>query len=273
MVYYETEHILRAAADRGQVMSENAKFAQAVEITTAAYDEMAGYYAEHHEEMSEHWSERMEQFVELLAEAEEKRPIPELGRPGDDATLEQYLQFIPVLDAGCGPGRDARALAGNGLPVLGADISQGMLDEAIERTPRRLPTGYIRYAIMDMRRLALPDASCRGVWCSASLLHIPRRTVHRAMAELARVLRRGGPLVIFLKRQESQMAEEFQPYQQSETGARRFFAFYTEDEARELVATAGLEVLDLATTPNHDNPLAPHWISLLARKPWSTHPE
>lgn len=251
-------------------MSNDPRFFQAVELTTATYDRIAGNYAERNERMSPHWAERIEQFVDLLAQAAAAYPIPELeGRPGDDITLDEYLQFIPVLDAGCGTGRDARALAAHDLPVLGVDLSQGMLDEAGERTARRLPHGSIRYAIMDLRRLELPDASCRGVWCSASLLHLPRRTAPRAMAELARVARRGAPLALFLKgRREHEEPERFVQYEHADTpDAPRFYAYYTADEARELVESAGFTAAEVTTTPDPRFPEMLGWISLLARKP------
>ncbi|HKS70429.1 MAG TPA: class I SAM-dependent methyltransferase [Ktedonobacterales bacterium] len=243
-------------------------FAQAVELTIATYDQAARNYAERNAEPRSAWTEQMARFVDLLDEARARRPIPDLGRPGDDITLDEYLNFVPVLDAGCGPGRDARVLAAYGLPVLGVDLSQGMLDEAGERTARRLPTGFVRYALMDLRRLELPDASCRGVWAAASLLHLPKRVASRAMAELARVLRPGGPLALFLKRREGEQAEEeMQPYPFGEvTTAPRFFAYYTPDEVRALVEGAGLEVLEQEVLPD-GRPGAPSWVAILARKP------
>jgi SAM-dependent methyltransferase len=246
-----------------------ARFAQATEITTATYDRVASDYAERNEDRSGRWTERMEQFVELLEENEARQPIPELGRPGDDATLEEYLQFVPVLDAGCGPGQDTRALAAYDLPVLGVDISQGMLDEAGERTARRLPKGFIRYALMDMRRLDLPDASCRGVWCSASLLHLPLRTAPRAVGELVRVMRAGGPLAVFLKqRAPGAEAERMVPYEHMENEVgERFYAYYTPDEVRSLFEGAGLEIQDVTAFPGTRPTDAAGWVTLLARKP------
>jgi SAM-dependent methyltransferase len=254
-------------------MSSDPRFAQAVEITTATHDAVAKNYAERNDGVLEHWAARMADFVAALDEAEEQLPIPDLGRPGDDITLEEYLQFIPALDAGCGPGRDARALAAYGLPVLGVDLSQGMLDEAIERTARRLPRGSIRYALMDLRRLEAPDESCRGVWCSASLLHLPRTVAPRAARELARVTRPGGPLVVLLKlRGEEAVAETYHAYQhpgaEQVADPRRFFAYYTADEAIALLSDADLELRDVATITDPRPSDAAGWISLLARKPW-----
>lgn len=251
-------------------MEHDTRFAQAVELTTATYDRAASDYAARNDDMQPHWIERMAQFLDLLARAEAERPIPELGRPGDDITLEEYVDFLPVLDAGCGPGRDARALAAHGLPVLGVDLSQGMLDEARQRTPMRLPKGAIRYAIMDLRRLDLPDACCRGVWCSASLLHIPRKTAPRAIGELARVVRPGAPVIVFLKRLGEGESERMVPYPVPHvTDLSRFYAYYTPEEARMLVEDAGLAVVDVMTTDDLRTADAVGWVSILARKPQS----
>ena len=250
-------------------MDERTRFAQAVELTTATYDQVASNYAERNETRPQHWTDRMEQFVDRLAQAAERHPIPELGRPGDDIALEEYLNYIPVLDAGCGPGRDSRALAAYGLPVLGIDLSQGMLDEAQERTARRLPTGSIRYALMDLRRLELPDACCRGVWCSASLLHVPRHVAPRAVSELARVALPGAPFVVFIKeRAADREPERMEPYPFGEhQGQPRYYAYYTTDEARALLEGAGLTIDDLTTLPHSDGPQVPGWVSILAHKP------
>jgi SAM-dependent methyltransferase len=246
-------------------MRDANRFAQAVEITTATYDQAARDYAQRRETMSPHWSERMERFVDLLEEDLDRCPLPNAGLPDEDAELAEYLQFLPVLDAGCGPGRDARALAAHDLPILGIDLSAGMLDEAAERTARRLPRGSIRYELMDLRRLELPDSSCRGIWCSASLLHIPKLVAPRAVAELARVAREGAPAAVFLKDQGDLDPEEFEEYEYGGISGRRFFAYYTPEEARHLLETAGFTVIEASLAPGAEAS-APDWISLLARK-------
>ncbi|HLZ22786.1 MAG TPA: class I SAM-dependent methyltransferase [Ktedonobacterales bacterium] len=248
-------------------MERDHRFAQAVELTTATYDRAAGNYAERNEDMQPHWIARFEQFLDLLAQGEAERPIPELGRPGDDITLEEYLNFVPVLDAGCGHGRDARAFAARGLPALGVDLSEGMLDQARQRTPMRLPKGSVRYALMDLRRLELPDGCCRGVWCSASLLHIPRKTAPRAMRELARVVRPGAPVIVFLKQLGAGEPERMLPYPFPDvTDMPRFYAFYTPEEARTLVEGAGLAVVDVQTADDPRVTDDPGWVSVLARR-------
>jgi|GEM_PF-891998 len=250
-------------------MQRDSRFAQAVELTTATYDRIAENYAQRNENMGRHWLERMETFVDMLADFESAHPIPEVGRPADDVTLEDYLQLVPVLDAGCGHGRDARNLAANGQHVLAIDLSQGMLDVAAERTARKLPRGSIHYALMDMRHLELPDACCRGVWCSAALLHIPMHRAPLAVNELVRVARRGAPFVFFLKqRRDGQDPEQIVPYGNGDQpDLPRFYAYYTLDEARALFEDAGLTVIDSATVADRHMHDAPGWISYIAQKP------
>jgi SAM-dependent methyltransferase len=93
-----------------------------------------------------------------------------------------------ALDAACGTGRYAEYLAARGHQVTGVDNSPEMLTRA--RT--RVPKADFRHG--DLHQLPLPDDHVDLVVCALALTHLPELTP--AIAELVRVLRPGGHLVI-----------------------------------------------------------------------------
>ena len=96
----------------------------------------------------------------------------------------------PVLDVGCGPGRVVGLLADRGLPVIGIDLSPGMIEVA-----RRDHPG-LDYRVGSMTALDLPDGELGGVVSWWSVIHLPRDVVPQAFAEFYRVLRPGGVLLV-----------------------------------------------------------------------------
>ena len=99
-----------------------------------------------------------------------------------------------ALDAGCGTGRalpHLRTAVGPGGHVLGVDLTPEMLAAA---------RGYGRHTqalliLADARRLPLPAASVDGVFAAGLLPHIP--DPGQGLADLSRVVRPGGRLVLF----------------------------------------------------------------------------
>ncbi|WP_246113958.1 class I SAM-dependent methyltransferase [Streptomyces montanus] len=101
-----------------------------------------------------------------------------------------------VLDCSCGIGTQAIPLARHGHHVTGTDISASAVARAArEATARevRLPT-----AVADMRRLPFADARFDVVVCADnSLPHLlTEGDVHTALAEMRRVLRPDGLVII-----------------------------------------------------------------------------
>jgi SAM-dependent methyltransferase len=115
------------------------------------------------------------------------------GRPLDRAMIaafaEQVPAGLPVADIGCGPGHITAHLASLGLPVLGVDVSPGMVKEAAGRHPA-LP-----FQVGSMLSLDAPDGSWAGVLCFYALIHLPAPDRAVALAEFARVLAPGGLLL------------------------------------------------------------------------------
>ncbi len=136
-------------------------FSDATPITMHAYQHIAGLYAETHSAfvVPLFWRERMQHFADAVR----------------NSPAYQQNPTLPIVDIGCGPGRDALLLAQMGFTIVGTDLSEAMLDEARKRTHEQPEAERITFRRMDMRHLELADASCAGLWVSASFLHIPKR--------------------------------------------------------------------------------------------------
>ncbi len=106
------------------------------------------------------------------------------------AAVERF-GFEAVLDVGCGTGVTLAAIAARrpDASLQGIDLSPAMIGVARER----LGDGA-DLRVADAEHLPLPDASVDLVTCVDSLHHYPQP--HAALAEMYRVTRPGGGLVL-----------------------------------------------------------------------------
>jgi SAM-dependent methyltransferase len=100
-----------------------------------------------------------------------------------------------VLDFGCGIGRVAIALAPHAAEVTGVDVSAAMVGEA---RARAAGLANVSFDAVDGGPLPFPDASFDVVLAVDSFPYLVRAGVlGEQLAEIARVLRPGGDLLVF----------------------------------------------------------------------------
>jgi len=181
-------------------------------------DPQAGYRA---------WSESYD---------EPGNPIIALEQPAVWSLLES-LEPGCALDAACGTGRHAAHLVALGHEVLGVDLTP----EMIERAATNVPDAQFREGDL----LALPVAAQRFdvVVCGLALSHIAE--LRAGVAELTRVLRPGGQLVISVLHPFQALLGWHAPFIDAE-GQRSFVREHPHSHADYLAAfaAAGLELRD-----------------------------
>ena len=96
-----------------------------------------------------------------------------------------------VLDAGCGSGRDAKAFQEMGYQVEAFDASPAMVELAREHTG--LPVKVMSFADVDWKE------EFDGIWCCASLLHVPAVELPGVMRRFADALIPGGVWYVSFK--------------------------------------------------------------------------
>ena len=115
--------------------------------------------------------------------------------------FEKYLTpGMYILDAGCGPGRDAKYFIGKGYNVLGFDSSQAMVDAA------NINCGY-RVFKMEFSQMDYNN-EFDGIWCCASLLHVPKREINSVFQKIIDALKPGGVWYLSFKYGNSEREKE-----------------------------------------------------------------
>ncbi len=95
---------------------------------------------------------------------------------------------MTVIDLACGPGNLTRrlaALVGPGGEVIGVDLAPGMIELA-----RASAVKNARFEVMDIERLAFPDATFDAAVCGHGIQFAP--DLGQALREARRVLKHGG---------------------------------------------------------------------------------
>ncbi len=170
--------------------------------------------------------------------------------------LEPFIERLPtnglVLDAGCGPGRDASILLRRGLRVIGVDFSSEMI---------RLAKSVLGLdaRIGDLRDLDFLNDTFDGIWANASLHHLGQADMKPTLVELRRVLKPGGVIFVSVKRgQQERFTEEY-------LSCPRFFKKYWLSDIIKILDSVELSVYQTnscigGTTPSK-------WLFLYAIKP------
>lgn len=108
---------------------------------------------------------------------------------------DRFTALLPahgsVLDAGCGSGRDAKAFAEQGFQVEAFDASPELAALASQHSG--LPVKVMRFQELDA------VAHYDGIWCCASLLHVPLMELPEVFRRLGKALRAGGVLYASFK--------------------------------------------------------------------------
>lgn len=168
---------------------------------------------------------------------------------------ELYRPFVAhlkpgarILDAGCGSGRDAKAFREMGYAVEAFDASAELVELARQHTG--LPVKQMRFE--DITEVERYD----GIWCCASLLHVPLAELPGVMAQLAKALKPGGVWYLSFK----------YGCGEREKDGRRFTDMDEAGFAEVLSELSGIEVMECWQTHDQRPERDDSWINLVLSK-------
>jgi SAM-dependent methyltransferase len=211
------------------------------------------------------WTDELREGYDRVAAEYAAHIFDELRhKPLDRELLDRFAEGVrgigPACDLGCGPGHVARYLHERGLAVVGVDLSPGMIAQAQRLSPE------IPFRQGMMLALDFEDESLGGIAAFYSIIHVPRDQLATAFAEMYRVLRPDGLLLVaYHLGSEVVHLDEWFGQQVSMD-----FCFFDRAEIEQRLMHAGFTVEEsLVREPYPDVEHQSRRVYILARKPGS----
>ncbi len=173
------------------------------------------------------------------------------------AALLEHIEGKPpakILDFGCGPGRDLKAFTMLGHVAVGLEGSAPFVTMAREFSGCEVWH-------QDFLKLNLPNDFFDGVFANASLFHVARQELPRALLELHATLRPRG--VLFSSNPRGKNEEAW--------SGGRYAAYYDLETWRAYLSAAGFVELSHYYRPIGLPREQQHWLASVWRKASDTH--
>lgn len=153
-----------------------------------------------------------------------------------------------VLDAGCGSGRDAKAFHASGFAVSAFDASAELA---------RMASAHCGFTVEHRTFASVREvAAYDGIWCCASLLHVPPGEMPDTLARLWRALRPGGWLYVSFKLGGGERHHEGRTFTDADDSVLRGWLSGFDD----------VETIETWITKDERPGRAQHWLNALVRR-------
>lgn len=148
----------------------------------------------------------------------------------DRILLDSYSDMLPkgsaICDAGCGPSSQyGRYLFEKGHSVNGIDISEKCIQMAASYNPSMV------FSVQDMIQTDFAAETFTGIIAFHSIIYTPKAQVTKIFSEFNRILKKGGKLLIAVKKGESEGIIDDVWYE----GNKVYFSHFTEEEISHLL--------------------------------------
>jgi SAM-dependent methyltransferase len=125
-----------------------------------------------------------------------------------------------ILDIGCGTGTHLEEFRNRGFKALGIEPSSKMRELCMSHGLQAIDGAFEGLASLD-----LPEVG--GVWCAASLLHVPKQELHMTFKTISDLLSPSAPFFFTVRLGEG---AKWDQYDGGDSEVARFIQLFTENE-------------------------------------------